>query len=195
MVRGTVPPRTTRRSHIGVLLGQRVRRLRSPAVSLSRCDVQQLGPGDTRITDPRCLSPPTSRSRTRERARHGRPAAHRQCGGQPTPVFASHTRVAGRRRRLGGPNPGAARRDAIDWPASARRRSSRSAWAAQQHLTIGRVARTGWRVSLSGDIPDPAACACSRYRRPPHRDRAQLEPAAQRHAGQCSRGMGGLRTE
>ena len=47
----------------------------------------------------------------------------------------------------------------------------------------------------SGDIRDRAACACARCRRPPHRDRAQLEPAAQRHAGQCSRGMGGLRTE
>ena len=59
----------------------------------------------------------------------------------------------------------------------------------------GTVARTSWRAYLSRDIFNPAACACSRHRRPPHRDRAQCEPAAERDAGQCSRGMGRLRTE
>jgi hypothetical protein len=65
----------------------------------------------------------------------------------------------------------------------------------QHHLDTGKVARTCWRACLSRDIFNPAACACASHRWPPHRDRAQCEPAAQRHAGQCSGGMGGLRTE
>ena len=52
---------------------------------------------------------------------------------------------------------------------------------------------SGLGVRHAGDFTDAATCACSGHRRQPHRDRAQLELAAQRHAGQRDRGLGRLR--